>query len=176
MRSFFIILYDFINKVQNGVVGNNLYYWLQGRIPGDHSQAKFFIDEFPASVDQVKLTAISDVAMVKTEARGTASSILIYLRRGEDMFQQIKPLNNITIEGYKKSAEILMPYYNNTQVYNEWQNDTREVLCWSNLLYSDTAAQQIKIKFFNNDITKKFRVIVMGFKDEASPIWREGLY
>lgn len=169
-------IYDFINKVQNGVVGNNLYYWLQGRIPGDHSRALYFIDEFPASVDQVKLTAISDVAMVKTEARGVNSYILIYLRRGEEMFQQIKPLNNITVEGYKKPAEIMMPYYNSNVVYNEWKNDTREVLCWSNLLYADTAAQQIKVKFFNNDITKKFRVIVLGFKDDNTPVWHEQVY
>jgi hypothetical protein len=170
------VIYDFVNTVQSGAFGNDLYYWLQGRVPGDPNKVSYFIDEFKADKSQVKMTPISDVAMVKIQGRGDSHQVFIYLRRGEEMLQQIKPLNNITIEGYKKTAAFIMPYYNNPQVYNEWKNDTREVLCWSNLLYTDTAAQQIKIKFFNNDITKKFRVIVMGFKDEATPVWREEVY
>jgi hypothetical protein len=170
------VIYDFVNTMQNGISGNSLYNWLQGRVPGDPNSISYFIDELPADKNRVQTAALSDVAMIKIQGVGRSHVVLIYLRRGGEMLQQIKPLNNITIEGYKKTAAFIMPYYNNPQVYNEWKNDTREVLCWSNLLYTDTAAQQIKIKFFNNDITKKFKVIVMGFKDEASPVWREGLY
>ncbi len=170
------VIYDFVNQKQDGATGNDLLAWINARAPGDTRRFSYYIDEYQVEKEMVSLTAISEVAMIKFQGNGAAHQIFIYLKKSEERLATAKVLNHIPFQGYPKTDPLIMPDYSREKDNNTWKTDTRDVLYWSDPLLSDTTGQSFKIKFYNNDSAKKFRVIIMGFHDELSPVWHEASY
>ncbi|KNB60606.1 hypothetical protein AC804_15610 [Chryseobacterium sp. Hurlbut01] len=189
------MVFDFVND-NNMIGGNNILQWLQGRVPGLQINSQgpnttatmrggnvdIFLDEMRVDASQISMISVSDVAMIKV-IRGFFSggfggggngAIAIYTKRGGITGSvpdngQSKSLKEMKLKGYDKEEP-----FNNTMYENVPQTDlakdTRSTLYWNpNLQKDDTGSA--KIKFYNNDEAKEFKVIIIGFDQEDTPLY-----
>lgn len=189
------MVFDFVND-NNMIGGNNILQWLQGRVPGLQISSQgpnttatmrggnvdIFLDEMRVDASQISMISVSDVAMIKV-IRGFFSggfggggngAIAIYTKRGGITGSvpdngQSKSLKEMKLKGYDKEEP-----FNNTMYENVPQTDlakdTRSTLYWNpNLQKDDTGSA--KIKFYNNDEAKEFKVIIIGFDQEDTPLY-----
>ncbi|NMR34315.1 hypothetical protein HIO71_08845 [Chryseobacterium aquaticum] len=189
------MVFDFVND-NNMIGGNNILQWLQGRVPGLQISSQgpnttatmrggnvdIFLDEMRVDPSQITMISVSDVAMIKI-IRGFFSggfggggngAIAIYTKRGGITGSvpdngQSKSLKEMKLKGYDKEEP-----FNNTMYENVPQTDlakdTRSTLYWNpNLQKDDTGSA--KIKFYNNDEAKEFKVIIIGFDQEDTPLY-----
>jgi hypothetical protein len=78
--------------------------------------------------------------------------------------EEIKPdkLNHFEYNGYSVTKEFYSPDYNADDA-RRTAPDNRTTLYWNPDVYTDTETTSVKLKFFNNDFSKKFKIIVEGF-------------
>ncbi|WP_439479271.1 hypothetical protein [Chryseobacterium aquaticum] len=189
------MVFDFVND-NNMIGGNNILQWLQGRVPGLQISSQgpnttatmrggkvdIFLDEIRVDASQISMISVSDVAMIKV-IRGFFSggfggggngAIAIYTKRGGITGSapdsgQSKSLKEMKLKGYDKEEP-----FNNTMYENVPQTDlakdTRSTLYWNPNLQKDDAGSA-KIKFYNNDEAKEFKVIIIGFDQEDTPLY-----
>ncbi|MDP1844125.1 MAG: hypothetical protein Q8K64_11940 [Sediminibacterium sp.] len=127
-----------------------------------------FINEMPSDAVAAMSIQMSDVAYIKvfkppfmgSTGSGASGAIVIYTKKASDKSTDgIKGLNSAILTGYTSYKEFYQPDY--TYPQNK-KLDTRSTLYWNPYLLTDKKNKTIKIDFFNNDITKKFRVVLEG--------------
>jgi hypothetical protein len=170
------MIYDFVNKEQPITAGSDLFNWLKARVPGDPKLTSYYIDEFLINKQdaetQISGLGIDIVAMIKIQGRGATHQVFIYLKRGAEMYANVKPLSNIVLNGYTKSKAYTQPDYSNPK-YKNWPSDTRSILYWGNSFQTDSGRQPYKIQFYNNDKAREFRVIVLTIDENEAPQYFE---
>jgi hypothetical protein len=123
---------------------------------------KFFIDEH--EVEEVELSMyryrINFLAYVKVlgtfpDSGEFISAIALYTRKGADVAGAFEGLNKIDLPGYNK---IRLPHEFNYNDSSNYSPDNRLTLYWNPLVDSGEKV----IRFFNNNYTKKFKVIIEG--------------
>ncbi|WP_225689481.1 hypothetical protein [Chryseobacterium tagetis] len=185
------VIFDFVNDINAGSYMNILDY-LQGRVAGLQMQKQgfdvtatfrgapisIFLDEMPASPSQISSLPSSDVAMIKV-IRGyfvggtggnTNGAIAIYTKRGGvsgNIDNSSKPTNlkQITLKGYDKEIAFSNPDYSN-ESFKNISKDTRTVLYWNPFLEIQPK-EPVKVEFYNNDETKDYRVIIIGYDSNS---------
>ena len=65
------------------------------------------------------------------------------------------------ITGYSPVKEFYSPDYATASALNDLP-DLRTTLYWSPYILLDKTKKRVKIMFYNNDITKRFRVVLEG--------------
>ncbi len=98
-------------------------------------------------------------------------ALSIYLRKGSDLIDRVASetdLGMVKVGGYSPIKEFYSPDYTisntNTGV------DARATLLWMPNIITNSSNIKIKIPFFNNDFTKKFRVVLEGINEEGKMI------
>lgn len=127
-----------------------------------------YLDEITSDVSMVSSIAVQDVAYIKVFRppffggfNGGNGAIAIYTRRGNDVKNEPgKGLANNKVEGYSAIKEFYSPNYATFTPDNE-QADLRTTLYW-NANIEMTSAKPTVLTFYNNDVTKSFRVIIEG--------------
>ncbi len=183
------VVFDFVNENQNAMSSSDILQWLQGRAAGlsfrrdsdgtntpfiRGSVATIYLDEFPVDANILSGITIGDIAMVKIIKGGlVGNAIAIYLRKGNmaSANEQLrdKKNNTIILNGYDKAVSFSQPVYKSTSD-NDVINDTRDVLYW-NPSISYQGNFPIKIEFINNDLAKKFKVMIIGFNEDGIPLF-----
>lgn len=179
-------IFDFVNENQYASGNNNILDWLQGRAAGltfqrnnsgenvpyiRGKQAKLYIDEMPAEPTMVTTLPISNIAMVKIIKGSTlvGDAVAIYTMRGNMQSKNnentLVKNNSATIKGYDKPSEFFIEMLD-AESSTKVENDTRETLYWNpNLFESDYVPP--RIKFYNNDGAKQYKVQIISFdKDD----------
>jgi hypothetical protein len=127
-----------------------------------------FLNEMPSDAERVMAIPMSDIAYVKvfrppfmlSSGSGASGAIAIYTKKAEDInANRIKGLNHALITGYTPYKEFYSPDYTTMQ---SKLPDTRSTLYWNPYVLTDKNAKTIKLEFYNNDITKRFRIVVEG--------------
>ncbi|MES1214668.1 MAG: hypothetical protein ABUT20_04050 [Bacteroidota bacterium] len=129
-----------------------------------------FINEAPASISELKTLRVDEIAMVKFYEAGfvgvsssaPGGAIAVYTKKINNNETRSDKLNNFTVDGYSIIKEYYSPNYNLPEIMKEGI-DNRTTLYWSPDVYTDNETKSVKISFFNNDFSKKFRVVVEGF-------------
>jgi hypothetical protein len=128
-----------------------------------------FIDEAPADASQLRSLRVDEIALVKYYEAGfvgvgsgsPGGAIAVYTKK-KDNGQQTDKLDYFTSNGYSIVKEFYNPDYsikeNNLQI-----SDRRRTLYWSPDVYTDSDTQKVNIRFYNNDVSKKVKVIIEGF-------------
>ncbi|MBS1664649.1 MAG: hypothetical protein JST68_26625 [Bacteroidetes bacterium] len=130
---------------------------------------QLFLDEVPIDAIQMDNVPIQDVAYIKVfrppffgSSNGTGGAISVYTKKGGD----VKPtpvgeaaLSYKTLEGYSAFRKFYSPDYS---VPVEGAADTRTTLFWKPYVMTDAHSKKATIEFYNNDISRRFRVIVEG--------------
>jgi hypothetical protein len=134
-----------------------------------------YIDEMPADQSFVRSLSLSDIAMVKfqpsTMMMGGGAALLIYTKRGDGGSPLFNGLPNSVLKGYKRTVPFPIVDYTH-DFYKSIENDTREVLYWNTNMNADSTGK-MKIRFYNNDITKQYRVVIIGFTEDGKPLYTE---
>ena len=161
----------------------DVFSYLQGRVAGLQivnngadvslswrgSRPELYLDEIKVEEDQIKIISMNDVAYVKVypppffgpSSGGAGGAICVYTRKGGD----IKPtpgvgLNFQLLAGYTPYKEFYNPNYEVNQ--NDYKTDTRSTLYWNPYVLTNGKTKTVQIEFFNNDISKKLRLILEG--------------
>ncbi len=188
-------VFDMVNDNQDAMSYTNILQWLQGRVAGLQvqmqngnyvptirgSQVGIYLDEMQVDASAINGLPVSDIAMVKVIkgpflggiGGGGGGAVAIYTRRGDTRAantQKTPSLNNTVIAGFDKAAPFETPNYNEPTV-KSIDRDTRDALYWAPFLQTERG-KPVAIRFFNNDDSKSWRVIVIGFsKDDDVPLY-----
>jgi len=162
--------------------------YLQGRVPGLQistgggtaavtwrgSNTSLFLDEMNVDVDQILNIPVADIAYVKVLrppfmgaiGGGSGGAIAIYTRKGGDVQPTPgKGLNRSLVAGYSLSKQFYSPDYSSRSASSDVVADYRSTLYWEPAIFTGPGRQKVKIEFYNNDITKSYRVILEGINE-----------
>ncbi|MDB5202811.1 MAG: hypothetical protein JWQ27_2220 [Ferruginibacter sp.] len=158
-----------INKADEGVQVsfnrfNNLDIFTGA--PGDNN-VRFFLNEVPVSVDIVDIVNPNDVAIVKVYKGATGialgadrGAIAIYTKKGVSTRDwRDKGFDFVKRTGYSVSREFYEMNYGRLNPESNF-TDVRTTLYWNPSVKISNG--QATIRFYNDDITKKFKVTLEG--------------
>ncbi len=131
--------------------------------------AEVYLDEFLAEGDILESLPMSKIAMVKVYSNGFSGSwgngpggvIAIYTKKDQDLWNSIdaRP-TSITYQGFTMIKEFYAPDYSVKS--SNIKPDSRITLDWRANILVNNLNPRIPISFYNNDRTKKFKVVVEG--------------
>jgi hypothetical protein len=140
----------------------------------------YFIDEHMADFSEVELLWMTNIAYIKiiypyfgtrNEGGKLGVAISIYTKKGDDLIDR-RPkdtdLQQVKIMGYSPIKEFYSPDYsqNNTGL----GTDARTTLLWLPYIVTDAANRKVPITFYNNDLSKRLRIVLEGINDEGKMI------
>lgn len=189
-------IFDFVNEDQHIAGSNNIFDWLQGRAAGltfqrnnsgvnvpyiRNQQAKLYLDETPTDPSMIANLPVNNIAMVKIlkGAGLIGDAVLIYTMKGnmksKSNEKEAQKNNSSVIKGYDKPSEFLVEMLDNDDPSKKIENDTRETLYWNpNLFDSDYVPP--RIKFFNNDSAKQYRVLIISFDEDDNLLYDQKIF
>jgi hypothetical protein len=179
--------FDLVND-RSAVGMMNIFNYLQGRVAGLQINStsnppsltwrggapQLYLDEMPIDANFLASLPINDVAFVKVfrppfigpGGGGGSGAIAIYTRRGDDMRNAPGTgLSTSMVMGYTTIREFYTPNYSRFDPKND-QRDIRTTLYWNPGVVV-TKGKPAKITFYNNDVTKAFRVIITGMSKDG---------
>lgn len=139
----------------------------------------YYLNEINVSKDVISTIHPSDIALVKVfkgpegAALGMSEGgIAIYTKKGinEKTRPGEKGFFKETRLGYTETREFFNPDYSSPT--NATMPDNRTTLYWSGNLRTD-ATGMATVRFYNNDITKKYKIIVQGIDAKGNFIYKE---
>ena len=172
----------------------DIFTYLQGKVPGLQitpgngpggtpslswrgGRPSLYLNEMQTDAQQLQSTPVTDIAYVKIFrpgsgvgfGGGSGGVISIYTKKGGDAKQNdanFKGLDRAILIGYAMPKEFYSPNYLENSPLNEAE-DLRKTLYWKPYVLTDKDNKRVNIDFFNNDITKKMRVVIEGFNEEG---------
>ena len=182
--------FDLLNDI-SAQSSFNVFSYLQGRVAGLQisnaqsgtpsmtwrgSTPSLFLDEMPLQdASQLSNISMNDIAMVKVFrppfmggfGGSPGGAIAVYTRKGGDVQQEKgEGMPHKTIAGYSLIKEFYVPdYLSLTQDLNKV--DSRSTLYWNSLIMTTPQDHEVRFKFFNNDITKSYRIILEGMNTQG---------
>jgi hypothetical protein len=165
----------------------NVFNYLQGKVAGLQINSsgstptlswrggspQLYLDEMPIDADFLNTIPVSDIAFVKVFRppfmggfNGSGGAIAVYTRKGDDTKSKPGGLNTNTIAGYTPIREFYSPNYSRFDKRNE-QPDLRTTLYWNPIILVPANSTSVKLQFYNNDVSKAFRVVIEGISKEG---------
>lgn len=161
----------------------NIFYYLQSKVAGLQinntstpptltwrgGTPGLFVDEVTTDADMISSIPVTDIAYIKVFRppfmggfNGSNGAIAIYTRRGDDIKSTPgKGLANNTVTGYSLIRQFYAPNYDSFKPENE-KKDVRTTLFWDPQVVTTPQKNQVTLTFYNNDVTKSFRVTIEG--------------
>ncbi len=172
----------------------DIFQYLQGKVPGLQitpgngpggaaslswrgGKPTLYLNEMQVDASQLQNTPVSDIAMVKVFRPGSGvgfgggagGTIAVYTKKGGDNKgndANFKALPRALLVGYSAPREFYSPNYLENSPLNEAE-DLRTTLYWKPFVLTDKDNRRMNIEFFNNDISKKLRVVLEGFNEDG---------
>ena len=180
--------FDLVNN-DLGFASRNVFEYLQSRVAGLQINTstnpptmtwrggapQLFLDQVMMDADFVSSISVSDIAYIKVfrppffggSGGGTNGAIAIYTRRGDDRKSEPgKGLSSNTVSGYTPIRQFYSPNYGSFNAANE-KRDIRTTLYWNPQVVTTGAKNKVKLSFYNNDVSKSFRVIIEGMSSDG---------
>jgi hypothetical protein len=182
--------FDLVNDPQAGAY-SSIFQYLQGKVAGLQittggapgqtslqwrgSTPAVFIDQINTNIEMLETLPVSDIAYVKVfqppfmgaSGGGSGGAIAIYTRKGSDApMARGKGLNKAIITGYTPAKEFYAPNYDRFDPRNE-ERDLRTTLYWNPAVLTSPKKHTVTLAFYNNDITKAFRVVIEGMTKDG---------
>jgi MG2 domain. len=169
----------------------NIFTYLQGRVAGLQITAgggaggtqlswrgarpALFLNEMPVDVSQIENIPVADIAYVKAfrppffgaTGGGAGGAIAIYTKKGGETSSQntdFVGLDKAKLMGYAAPKEFYSPDYSKDNPMNDVP-DIRTTLYWSPYILTDKSSRKVTLTFYNNDVSKKLRVVIEGMNE-----------
>ena len=187
--------FDLLND-PTAVGAISIFNYLQGKVAGLQitmgspptlqwrgGTPQMYLDETPADADMISTLPISDVAYVKVlrppffggTGGGGSGAIAIYTKRGNDRpMEKGKGLSNNTVRGYTSMREFYSPNYSMVNEDDD-KKDVRTTLYWNPQVITSQENNKVTFSFYNNDISKAFRVIIEGMSSDGRLVHLENV-
>jgi hypothetical protein len=129
-----------------------------------------YLDEMTVDASTLQNVSMTDVAYIKVfrppfmGMGGANGGIAIYTKKGGDAPPpaDFKALDNTVLNGYTAQKEFYSPDYSSALANNLDSADLRPTLYWQPYVLLDNKTRRVKISFYNNDMTKRFKVVLEG--------------
>ncbi|MCW3080038.1 hypothetical protein [Segetibacter sp.] len=180
--------YSFDLTTNNGAGNLDIFSYLQGKVAGLQitgagsnanlqwrgSRPALFLNEMQADVSQLSSISVNDVAYIKVMrppfigamGGGAGGAIAVYTKKGGDVkMEPGKGLNKSMVVGYSAPKEFYSPNYKDLSGSSQVAADFRTTLYWNPLILTDGSRKKVRVEFYNNDITKAYRVILEGVNE-----------
>lgn len=148
-------------------------------ISGQKWAVGIFINEQPATITQLRVMRADDIALVKffeagfvgvgSSSPGGALAVYTKERQTENTPEK---LDFFEFTGYSMTKEFFNPDYSSVDP-DKAKPDYRTTLYWNPNVFTEPGNNSFKFKFYNNDFSKKFRVIMEGFDAQGRLIHSE---
>lgn len=144
------------------------------------NRTDLFLNEMHTDVATIETLNMNDVAYIKVFkppffggfGGSPGGAIAIYTRKGGDIkLAPGKGLSFKYVQGYTAYKEFYQPNYDRQN--DASQPDIRTTLYWNPYLIADATKKKAIISFYNNDVTKKFRLVLCGMNAEGKMVWLE---
>jgi hypothetical protein len=183
-------VFDLVNdKFSNAYP--DIFTYLQGKVAGlsitnngantsmswRGSTPGVYLNESQTDVSQLKNIPVSDIAMVKIFPPGSGvgfgggagGTIAVYTKKGGDAKvddASFKGLDKARIVGYSPVKEFYSPNYAQ-QIQENEAIDLRTTLYWNPHIITNKLNRRVTLQFYNNDITKKVRIVLEGINENG---------
>jgi hypothetical protein len=129
-----------------------------------------FLNESPAEITLIRTLRVQDVALIKFYEAGfvgvgsgsPGGAICVYTKEKFKEDEKPDKLNHFEYQGYSITKEFYKPDYNSAEA-KQTVPDNRTTLYWNPDVYTDSETKAVKLNFFNNDFSKKFKIVLEGF-------------
>ncbi len=168
--------------------GYDIFSYLQGKVAGLQitgtgsnatlswrgSATSLFLNEIPGDASMLSSVNINDIAYIKvirppfmgSFGGGAGGAIAVYTRKGNDTKPTPgKGLNKSIVTGYSSVKEFYSPNYKDLSASSQVAADYRSTLYWNPVILTDATRKKVKVEFYNNDITKAYRVVLEGVNE-----------
>lgn len=179
--------FDLINDKLAGI-SPSIFTYLQSKVPGLSINVAgqtpelqwrggtplLFLDEVPSDADFLSSINVNDVAYIKVfrppfygAGGGGSGAIAVYTRRGGDIQNTPgKGLSSNSVSGYSMIRQFYSPVHSSFTPANDLK-DLRTTLYWNPQVITTPQKNSAKLTFYNNDVTKAFRVIIEGITKDG---------
>ena len=168
---------DIYNYISNKIGGVRLSY-SGGKhfMAGDEKPILLFIDENEADDYQLSQINMENVAYIKYidlygAKPGIPHALAIYLKKGDDLIDR-RPKDTdqklVKVAGYSAQKEFYQPDY--SQSNTTLGTDARTTLLWLPYVLADKNNLKLPVTFYNNDFSKKLRVVLEGINEDGKMI------
>jgi hypothetical protein len=138
-----------------------------------------YLDEVETDVNVVATIPASQIAMVKlfptfvgAAGGGGGGALAIYTKRGEELLAAMPTSGDvIAFPGYNVMRQFYSPDYTVKKPVSG--PDNRITLFWDPGIIIADVNPQLPIRFFNNDRTKKFKIVIEGMTAEGKMLMIE---
>ena len=163
----------------------NVFNFLRGKIAGLQITPRYevtwrgyptyiFINERrEEDLTYVLSIRMNEIAMIKVFnppfygaiGGGPGGALAIYLKKGAQRNESLATNNYVILHGYSPVKEFYSPDY--SKAYQADPIDYRKTLYWNPFVFIDKDHRTILLPFYNNDITKKMKIIIEGFNADG---------
>ena len=172
------------------VTQQNIFLYLQSRVPGLQVQVNglnyqvyyrqtrslmggfipmtLYLDEMLVDADFISPIPASQIAMVKVfssfvgaAGNGAGGVLAVYTKKGSDFIgSAYSPADRVNYNGYSVIKEFYSPDY--SVKTNDKGADHRITLHWQPDIFINSVNPKIPVRFYNNDRTKNYKIVVEG--------------
>jgi len=170
-----------VNPFQPGGVTNVVFGRYEGTSleDSDSRYVKFLLNEIPVATEVIDALNPSDVALIKIYKGATAfafgadaGAISVYTKKGGTAPAYEKQFAKYNKIGFAYTREFYNPDYAAHPEFNKSVEDNRPTLYWNPKIKPGKNGEYL-IQFYNNDITKAFKLIIQGIDKDGRLIYKE---
>jgi len=177
--------FDFYAYIRNTIPGLMIgnFNLTEGRsLTYREKQVLVYIDEHEATNSDLESLSLTQVALIKfipnfigrgADAGGGSinPAISVYTRKGDDLIDRTPKetdINMVKVAGYSPIKEFYSPDY--TQSNTKGGTDARITLLWMPYILTDKNNRTVPVTFYNNDLTKRIRIVLEGINENGKMI------
>lgn len=170
------------------ITAQNVFEYLQGKVPGLEIrganigwrgfETSLFLNEMQLTSESKQTILdlpMNEVAMIKVfrppfmfaTGGGRGGAVAVWTKKGGDdkwVKDEAAGLENAMITGYTQFREFYSPSYE-TPDASATPQDKRVTLYWNPYVVTGGKSTKVQVEFYNNDITKKFQVVLEGINE-----------
>ncbi|MBT9485794.1 hypothetical protein [Sediminibacterium sp.] len=161
---------------ESGIFGTPKFSWRSSQ-----DQIKFFLNQVPVSVDALLQLPMADIAYIKVfrppflgAGMGAPNgAIAVYTKQGDeaDYIPKKSKLTGFMVYGYTSPFSFLSPDYSSEK--KKAVIDKRKTLLWVPTIHLNHDNPNQGIIYYNNDRSKRHRIIIEGVKQNGELIRKE---
>lgn len=161
---------------ESGIFGTPKFSWRSNQ-----DQIKFFLNQVPVSVDALLQLPMADIAYIKVfrppflgAGMGAPNgAIAVYTKQGDeaDYIPKKSKLTGFILQGYSSPIPFLLPDYSSEK--KKAVIDKRKTLLWVPTIHLNHDNPNQGIVYYNNDRSKRHRMILEGVKQNGDLIRKE---
>ena len=173
-----------VSNDPRGASSFSVFTYLQGQVAGlqistnnlfstptltwRNAATTLFLNEMQVDASWLQSISMNDVDLIKVFrppffgafGGGSGGAIAVYTKKGGD--GNYEPIFNYEVlKGYNSVKQFYSPNYANIKSSTNIK-DVRTTLYWNPAINTDDENKNIKFSFYNNDFSKKLRIVVEG--------------